>query len=183
VQDAPNVFKETPVYDIYEEEYTACLNIMSDVQDFTLELQQQDDERACNCSVLKASDSFATWSSQLSIEHSMQELRLLWDPGDNKISSSTLNRGIGGVLQTSVLTASGIFTLPCVLIVKILFGMPTCVTQQCHYYRVSSRQENHGIQKWDPRIAETSFVDLCLYWHDDIKFNGIALWLVTFNPP
>jgi hypothetical protein len=71
VQDAPHVFKETPVYDIYEEEYTACLNIMSDVRDFTLELHQQDDERACNCSVLKASDSSQE-------NHGIQ---FLWDPG------------------------------------------------------------------------------------------------------
>jgi hypothetical protein len=40
-----------------------------------------------------------------------------------------------------------------------------------------------GRQKWDLGIAEPSFMDLCLYWHHDIKFNGIALWLMTFNPP
>jgi hypothetical protein len=81
VQDAPHVFKEMHVYNIYEEQDCACLNITSDVRDFNLELLQHDDERACNCPVLKASESFATSSSQLNTEHSRRDLRLLWDPG------------------------------------------------------------------------------------------------------
>jgi hypothetical protein len=64
-----------------EVEQTTALNYISDVVGFTLELQQQDDERAGNCSVFKASNSFVTRSSLLSTEHSMSELRLLWDPG------------------------------------------------------------------------------------------------------
>jgi hypothetical protein len=40
-----------------------------------------------------------------------------------------------------------------------------------------------GRQEWDPGIVKPSFMDLCLRWQQDIKFNGIALWLMTFNPP
>jgi hypothetical protein len=40
-----------------------------------------------------------------------------------------------------------------------------------------------GRQEWDPGIVNPSFMDLCHHWQQDIKFNGIALWLMTFNPP
>lgn len=214
-------FESMPNFDEYAEEDSACLNIISDVRDFTLELQQQDDDRACNCPVIKAPNSSATRSSQLSIEHSMRELRLLWDPGastplhsskskppgelssvtiviskvlnlcnhvgiyvqqlrdpswnvlvvpqrrkewdpgEHTIFSSTLNRDIVGVLQTSILTTSGIFTLPYVLAVRIKFGVSKCcVPEQC-YCRVPSRLINHGIQfLWDPGIL--SLMDIML---------------------
>jgi hypothetical protein len=40
-----------------------------------------------------------------------------------------------------------------------------------------------GRQEWDPGIAKPYSMDLWLYWHQNIKFNGIAIWLITFNPP
>lgn len=81
------------------------MNYTSDAFGFILDLQQQDDEMAGNCSVLKASNSFVTWSSQLSIDHSLRELRLLWDPGATK-------------LPIMFMTAAGATKLPCVDIYK-----------------------------------------------------------------
>jgi len=146
VQDDPTVFKEMPVYDIYEEDNSclncmdeqlatpfhkasetasseqiltcfnkapeteqtsACLNIVTDVLDVTLELQQQDDEKRANCSVIMASDSVVTWSSHFNIEHNLRELRLLWDPGAHTSLSSTRNRDIVGVLHNTVLQSMG----------------------------------------------------------------------------
>jgi hypothetical protein len=47
-----------------------------------INIMKQDDERACSFLILKSSNRCATKSSSLlSIEHSMRELRLLWDPG------------------------------------------------------------------------------------------------------
>jgi hypothetical protein len=52
-----------------------------------INIMKQDDERACSFLVLKASNTCATKSSSLlSIEHSMRELRLLWDPGATPFS-------------------------------------------------------------------------------------------------
>jgi hypothetical protein len=68
--------ERTPNSNVYEKEDIACLNIISDVLDFTLELQHQHDERACKCPVLKAYYTDVTRSSHVSIEHSMSEYRL-----------------------------------------------------------------------------------------------------------
>jgi hypothetical protein len=68
--------ESTPNSNVYEKEDIACLNIISDVLDFTLELQHQHDERACKCPVLKAYYTDVTRSSHVSIEHSMSEYRL-----------------------------------------------------------------------------------------------------------
>lgn len=108
--ESVRVFTDTPELQTYEEDKqasdkllkcvskatdheqtSACLNTTSDVQVFSLELQQQADERAYSCSDLKASDSVVTRSNQLNIEHSIRGLRLLWDPGD-----------IVGVLHASI---------------------------------------------------------------------------------
>lgn len=80
--------KSMPNYDVYEKEDSTCINIISGVRDFTIELQQQNDERACHCPVMKASDSLVTRSSQLSVDHSMSKLRMLWDPGDTNFLQS-----------------------------------------------------------------------------------------------
>lgn len=127
------------------EHASACLNITSDMQNFTLELQQQEYEKTCNCSVLKASDSLVTRSIQLGIQHSRRQLRLQWNPGVHAIPGSTTNRDIVGFLHTSILPRSGISILTDLLLVS-----NCCVPQQC-YFRVPTRLLNHGIQfLWDP---------------------------------
>jgi len=164
VQDAAHLFKEPPVYDIYEEDNSclncmdeqlatpfhkasenasreqlltcfskaakteqtsACLNIVTDVLDVTLEKQQQDDEKRANCSVIMASDSVVTWSSHFSIEHNLRELTLLWDPG----ASAFLHSSKGSTLS---------------------------ILQQLHNKKISSMQEfsleKESHVQWDPGI-------------------------------
>jgi hypothetical protein len=111
---------------------------ISDVLDFTLELQHQHDESACKCPVLKVYDSDVTRSSHVSIEHSMS------DPGADTILSSTSTRDNVGFLQTSVLPRSGVFILNDVLSKRSQFGIPNfCVPQRC-YCGMPSRLINHG---------------------------------------
>jgi hypothetical protein len=82
-----------------------------------------------------------------------RECRKEWDLGDNTILSSALNRGILVVPQTSMLTTSGIFTLPYVLTMRVQFGVLTCVPKQICYSRVPASHENHEVQfLWDPGI-------------------------------
>jgi hypothetical protein len=110
--------ERTPNSNVYEKEDIACLNIISDVLDFTLELQHQHDERACKCPVLKAYHTDVTRSSHVSIDHSMSEYRLQWDPRADTILSSTLTRDNVGLCQTSVAPRSTVFMLNDVVISK-----------------------------------------------------------------
>jgi len=80
------------------EQPSVCLDVVTDMLVVTLELQQLDDERTCNCLVLKSSESFVTGSRQLSIEQNMRELRLLWDPGASSFLHSSKGSAVS-ILQ------------------------------------------------------------------------------------
>lgn len=97
-----------------------------------------------------------------SINHA--KLRLLWNPG----------------------TSASLHSSKAVTLVEDLLL----------YYSQGHGAENKQTVQWDPGIRISSSMNhYCLifqkcdemsthlYWHQDIKFNGIALWLITFNPP
>jgi hypothetical protein len=70
-----HVFTSTPEEHSHEEEKQETEQLLRCFS------KQQDDERACNCPVLKAYNSDVTRSTQLCTAPSVTELRLLWDPG------------------------------------------------------------------------------------------------------
>jgi hypothetical protein len=157
-------FESIPNYDVYEKEDSACLNIILDVRDFSLELQQQDDERACNCPVLKAYDSDVTRSTQLSTEPSVRELRLLWDPGALLPIVSSKTPHPGKVLQV----ATHAVTPPCSTVTG-LSGckcLPFCSQQNTWVYSASGNGMTSYFY-WNPGVLRINCImlDKCAVPH------------------
>jgi hypothetical protein len=205
LHDASHVFTKTHVCNVYEEN-SACLNIASDVQDFTLQLQQQDDKREGNCSVLKSSNSFVTRSSQLSIEQSMRGFRLQWDPGAKTFSVLFLTAA-----DTTKLQYNSLYVCiwdPGIGISSSMSHRSPSLTAATESPLPSSKtsepttwlsQVNSAYYAWDPgttlllymsiwllvfreeKAMVTPILEQCSFWF--IKYYGVALWLIHFLPP
>ena len=117
-------------------------------------------------------------------------MRLQWDPGTsttlhssrpilcNQVDTYEISTDLGFTFSESTVAIDCCNrpTNTCFLAVGL-------VDLLLLYYSQGHGVENREIVQWDPGIGTLSFMDRWLFWHQFIKFNEIALWLITFNPP
>jgi hypothetical protein len=181
IQDASSVFKEIAVYDVYEEDVTACRSCVRPAV-YTTEIDTEEVEVKVDSgkpisSFQRPTDSIFSFANEKKSD--VELLAVCFKNTSNNAFSEEATDVPHFFVEESIGCKTNsdtkLHSLPDSEFGNTI-GQPA--TQLWNKLLPEA-----GRQEWDPGIVKPSFMDLCLHWQQDIKFNGIALWLMTFNPP